>query len=72
MSVRLSFTSLPSSADEVGPKALPAGMPGMTMSAGVSSTAGGDAPNDPSVLIARADEALYRAKNLGRNRVEAV
>jgi diguanylate cyclase (GGDEF)-like protein len=51
---------------------MPAGMPGMTMSAGVSSTAGGDAPNDPSVLIARADEALYRAKNLGRNRVEAV
>jgi diguanylate cyclase (GGDEF)-like protein len=39
----------------------------VTFSAGIAAcTEGRD--NDPSLLIARADEALYRAKELGRNR----
>jgi diguanylate cyclase (GGDEF)-like protein len=39
-----------------------------TVSAGVASTAAGR--SDVSALMAGADEALYRAKSLGRNRVE--
>jgi diguanylate cyclase len=38
----------------------------VTMSVGVACTEG---PIDPDALIARADAALYRAKNSGRNRV---
>jgi diguanylate cyclase (GGDEF)-like protein len=40
---------------------------GATVSAGVASAL---APVDVSTLLARADVALYRAKNAGRNRVE--
>ena len=41
----------------------------MTVSLGV--TIGGDrASEDAAALIAAADEALYRAKKAGRNRVE--
>ncbi len=38
-----------------------------TLSAGCAPHRGGD---DPSVTLKRADEALYRAKHAGRNRVE--
>jgi diguanylate cyclase (GGDEF)-like protein len=40
-----------------------------TVSAGVATTAA--CGYDPSALMAGADEALYRAKSLGRDRVEA-
>ena len=39
----------------------------VTFSAGIASYAEGR-DGDPARLIARADEALYRAKELGRNR----
>ena len=39
----------------------------VTFSAGIAAYAEGR-DNDPSLLIARVDEALYRAKELGRNR----
>jgi diguanylate cyclase (GGDEF)-like protein len=47
------------------------GLPGevCTVSVGVAST-GGPAIDDPSALVARADAALYRAKEGGRNRSE--
>jgi diguanylate cyclase (GGDEF)-like protein len=38
-----------------------------TVSAGVATT--GDGPDDVAEMLARADVALYRAKNAGRNRV---
>jgi diguanylate cyclase (GGDEF)-like protein len=41
----------------------------MTVSVGVAGATGG--PIDPDVLLARADAACYRAKEAGRNRVEA-
>jgi diguanylate cyclase (GGDEF)-like protein len=40
----------------------------VTVSLGVASWVAGEAPEE---LIARADETLYKAKNTGRNRVEA-
>lgn len=40
----------------------------MTISLGIACTT--DASSDPAMLIAAADEALYRAKARGRNRVE--
>ena len=45
-----------------------AGVP-MTVSVGVAGEAGGRI--DPDALLARADAACYRAKERGRNRVEA-
>jgi diguanylate cyclase (GGDEF)-like protein len=42
----------------------------VTFSAGVASLAERDAA--PRDIVARADEALYRAKQLGRNRSIAV
>ncbi|WP_082666430.1 GGDEF domain-containing protein [Aureimonas sp. AU4] len=44
----------------------------VTVSIGIATQDLGDAPSDmaPAELIARADKALYRAKNAGRNRVE--
>jgi len=40
----------------------------VTFSAGVAAW---DAGEDPESLLSRADQALYRAKENGRNRVEA-
>lgn len=51
------------------PMATGEGTMDVTMSFGVAATDGGDG-SDVDSLIRRADEALYRAKNLGRNRVE--
>ncbi len=42
-------------------------LPELTVSIGCAELHAGDEPND---LLARADTALYRAKRLGRNRVE--
>jgi diguanylate cyclase len=41
----------------------------ITVSVGVAGTVAG--PTDPDTLLARADAACYRAKEAGRNRVEA-
>jgi len=41
----------------------------VTVSIGVASVSGESGVVEPETLIARADEALYRAKNDGRNRV---
>jgi two-component system cell cycle response regulator len=41
----------------------------VTVSIGVASVSGESGAVEPEILIARADEALYRAKNDGRNRV---
>jgi diguanylate cyclase (GGDEF)-like protein len=59
--VRVALAAAP--IDLGGPLLLPT-----TVSAGVASTAAGR--SDVSALMAGADEALYRAKSLGRNRVE--
>ena len=50
---------------------LPAGMPPITVSIGVAATSGPSGPSTMEELLARADSALYRAKEKGRNRVEA-
>ena len=52
------------------PHAPAAGMQQVSISAGVATVAGGD-DSEPQRLIAAADAALYRAKDLGRNRVVA-
>ena len=43
------------------------GVPGITCSFGVTSSVPGDSV---AAMITRADQALYRAKNAGRNRIE--
>lgn len=43
----------------------------VTASIGVSSMTGYNVQLSPAELVSRADEAVYRAKNAGRNRVEA-
>jgi diguanylate cyclase (GGDEF)-like protein len=42
----------------------------VTVSMGVCTVGGPDQLADPDELVRRADEALYRAKRAGRNRVE--
>ncbi len=42
----------------------------ISMTASLGFAISGKAPKDAAALIAAADEALYRAKNAGRNRVE--
>jgi predicted signal transduction protein with EAL and GGDEF domain len=42
----------------------------VTVSIGVYAVGGPDHLADPDELVRRADEALYRAKRAGRNRVE--
>ncbi|MBU6257993.1 MAG: GGDEF domain-containing protein [Burkholderiales bacterium] len=49
------------------PCALPAGEPAVTASFGIAAWRGGEPVGD---LLRRADRALYRAKDAGRNRVE--
>ena len=49
---------------------MPPGVPPVTISIGVAATSGGSGPSSLEELIARADAALYRAKEGGRNRVE--
>ncbi|HSN91028.1 MAG TPA: GGDEF domain-containing protein [Anaeromyxobacteraceae bacterium] len=51
-----------------GPVALEGGDLAVTVSVGVASL--GEPPEEGPDLVARADEALYRAKRAGRNRVE--
>ena len=41
----------------------------VTLSAGCAVSLAADSPSAPQALIARADEALYRAKRAGRNKV---
>ena len=45
-------------------------VPGLTLSAGIAEYEAGMA--SPEVLVAAADQALYRAKSAGRNRVEVL
>ena len=49
------------------PMDAPAGLIRVTMSVGVAATAGA---REPATLLGLADEALYRAKHGGRNKVE--
>jgi diguanylate cyclase (GGDEF)-like protein len=51
------------------PFQIPEGVPSVTCSLGVTASSG-VAGFDPAALIQEADDALYTAKNNGRNRVE--
>jgi diguanylate cyclase (GGDEF)-like protein len=44
---------------------------GVSITVSVGVAGGADWPVDPDALLARADAACYRAKEAGRNRVEA-
>jgi diguanylate cyclase (GGDEF)-like protein len=59
--IRISIESLPVET-ESGPVTV-------TVSSGVAVSQG-DSPSEPHALMHRADDALYRAKNMGRNRSE--
>jgi diguanylate cyclase (GGDEF)-like protein len=60
---------------ESQPVETPVGLIPVTLSLGVVASSGEllgepDAASEPEALLAAADAALYRAKELGRNRVE--
>jgi diguanylate cyclase (GGDEF)-like protein len=61
--IRVAVAERPFAASETHPEV------GVTVSVGVAGT--GEGPADPDALLARADAACYRAKEAGRNQVEA-
>ncbi|HXK09351.1 MAG TPA: diguanylate cyclase [Vicinamibacteria bacterium] len=61
--IRVAVAERPFAASETHPAVA------VTVSVGVAGT--GEGPADPDALLARADAACYRAKEAGRNRVEA-
>jgi diguanylate cyclase (GGDEF)-like protein len=61
--IRSAVAERPFAASETRPEVA------VTVSVGVAGT--GEGPSDPDALLARADAACYRAKESGRNQVEA-
>jgi len=61
--IRVAVAERPFAASETHPEV------GVTVSVGVAGT--GEGPAHPDALLARADAACYRAKEAGRNQVEA-
>ena len=53
------------------PMPLGPGGQGVNVTVSIGVTVGGELDEPVDALLKRADEALYRAKNSGRNRVEA-